>query len=94
MKTKESVMSASVLRSSSGLRRSQPRIEPATDFEHQQPERRIGNRPCLGQRLDADPAEQRWSEEGAGEHVADHLRPAGVLVQPFADQQSDDQQAG
>jgi hypothetical protein len=38
---------------------SQPaEVEASADFEHQQAERRIGNRPRLGQRLDADPAEQ------------------------------------
>ena len=67
-------------------------IEPAADFHHQQAERGIGQRPCLGQRLEADPAEQGRAEQGAGQHVADHLRPAGAGVQPFAEQQADDQQ--
>ena len=67
-------------------------VEPPSDFEHQEAKRGVGDRPDLRQRLDADPAEKRRAEEGAGQHVADHLRPAEAGAHPFADQQSDNEQ--
>jgi hypothetical protein len=66
-------------------------IEAATDLEHQDSERRVGNRSDLGQGLDTDPAQHRGSEQRPGEDIADHLGPAERGAQPLADQQTDDQ---
>lgn len=91
IKAIDSVMSARVLRKSSVA--AQPtQIETPTDLHHQQTEGRIGNRSCLRQGLHADPAECGWAKQDASQHIADDLGPPGMGVEPFADEQADDQQ--